>query len=551
VPKHENAPALRFLHTLLRSLQTALRRRAAGTAALWATAGVLGSLAALLATDASLGFPGSARTVIYLVAWLAGISVVGAAVGSAWTKKPSTLYLARLIELQRPDLKNALLTFVELHQDPQADPALTAALGRRAARLLADAEPQTFLPPTRLRRPAMAAASAALLLGAGLWLAQGIVFTPWVTSAEARSGPHDVPPQAGGMPTACPPVGGPSLRGQAAPSADSCPRKQPVEGLGMERRPVSSGRAESGDVANSAQAIAAELKADAAKFDLLGATLGSDGGASREDPGSRGTSGPTSDSSVPRPVLSGRGEGPQDALGGDGTPRPSLPGHTVPADESCPREQRRGHATQADGRATPPKPQGTDARNQGNAGAPPPANGNAGQGGGGDARSAGPSGRASAGEPPLAKRTPSEKFPPEVLDSMRRAERIITRAEEQLREGEVSEAFLANMEMTNAEFRRFVTSWQRKLEAAAHGPDAVSVPLPADAAPGSGPGELLRPVQAASPAGGEVRRGSDGSQGLVQGSEARVSPRLRPAVAGYFEAIGRMGGPGSRKGNAK
>ncbi|MCX5669861.1 MAG: hypothetical protein NTU94_00875 [Planctomycetota bacterium] len=492
---------------------------------------------------------------------MAGISVVGAAIGSAWTKKPSMLYLARLIELQRPDLKNALLTFVELHQDPQADPTLTSALGRRAARLLADAEPQMFLPPTRLRRPAMAAASAALLLGAGLWLAQGILFTPWVTGAEARSGPYDMPPQAGGMPTVCPPVAGPSLRGQADPSEKSCPREQrrghatPANGdtavNGSVPRPVSSGGAESGDVANSAQAIAADLKADAAKFDLLGATLGSDGGASREDPGSRNTSGPTSNSSVPRPVLSGRGEGRQDALGGDGTPRPSLHGHTVPADESGPREQRRGHATQADGRDTPPKPQGTDARDQANAGAPPPANGNAGQGGGGDARSAGPSGRASAGEPPLAKRTPGEKFPLEVLDSMRRTKRIITRAEELLREGEVSEAFLANMEMTNAEFRRFVTSWQRKLEAAAHGPDAVSVPLPADAAPGSGPGELLRPVQAASPAGGEVRRGSDGSQGLVQGSEARVSPRLRPAVAGYFEAIGRMGGPGSRKGDAK
>ena len=48
-----------------------------------------------------------------------------------------------------------------------------------------------------------------------------------------------------------------------------------------------------------------------------------------------------------------------------------------------------------------------------------------------------------------------------------------------------------------------------------------------------------------------MRRGANGSQGLVQGSEARVSPRLRPAVAGYFEAIGRMGGPGSQKGDVK
>jgi hypothetical protein len=136
---------------------------------------------------------------------------------------------------------------------------------------------------------------------------------------------------------------------------------------------------------------------------------------------------------------------------------------------------------------------------------------------------------------------------------MRARERIIRKAEERLREGEVSDAFLGRMEMNNEEFRRFVTSWQRKFEASAHGPEGVPLPPSADAPAGEGHGEILRPVQGAatSLAQGEVTRGSDGSKGLVQGSEAWVSPRLRPAVAGYFDAIGRMGGPGGQEGDGK
>ena len=41
------------------------------------------------------------------------------------------------------------------------------------------------------------------------------------------------------------------------------------------------------------------------------------------------------------------------------------------------------------------------------------------------------------------------------------------------------------------------------------------------------------------------------SKGLAQRSEARVSPRPPSAVAGYFDAIGRMGGPGGQEGEAQ
>jgi hypothetical protein len=590
-PRHEKGIALRFVERLLASVQSALRRRAAGAAALWATAGAFVFLAILLVADAAIGFPGGARPVIYLAAWVAGIVAVAAAVGGAWMKVPSTLYLARLIELQRPELKNALLTFVELQRDPLADRTLAAALARRTARLLADAEPRMFLPPSALRRPAMAAACAALLLGVGAWFAQGILFTPWVTAAEAgfvRDGaepPMGVPGpvsagrdensqdanHAGGVPTVYPPVGGPLLRGHVSRDGHSMPserRAGHATRLGMGDgadgrvpRPASSRHAEPGASGGAPRDLAGSLKADAATFERLAAALASDAaaspgngaagpGAPREQGASRGTPPTTSDDRAPRPVLSGREGGPQGTPETGGMPTvyppvggPPLRGHGTREGDNTPSERRAGHAAR-------PNMQGGDSGAQGAAAPPAPTGGKIGQGGGGTAESAG---RASAGEPVLPRRTPSEEFPPEVLDSMRARERIIKKAEERLREGDVTGAFLERMGMNNAEFRRFVTSWQRKFEASAHGPEGVPLPPSADAPAGEGHGEILRPVQdpATSPARGEVTRGSDGSKGLVQGSEARVSPRLRPAVAGYFDAIGRMGGAGGQEGEAK
>ena len=568
MPTHDGSRGLRFVRALLGSLQSTLRRRAAGAAALWAAAGVLASLAVLLLVDAAIGFPGSARPVIYLVAWLAGVTVVAAAVGRAWARRPSASYVARLIEAERPDLKNALITLVELQDAPQADPTMAAALGRRAARLLADAEPRMFLPPAALRRPATAAAGAALMLVSGLWLAQGILFAPWVTAAEA--GP--VVSLTGG------PVGGGAPRpasGQAPLAGLSQQSGQPrghatqasgeAGANGSVPQPVLSGRAESGAAGDSPQALAAELKADAATFDRLAAALGIDAGASAGNgaSGAGASRGEAAGRGTPRPANAGdRGANQTGATpGGGALSRPdrsarSDAGQGSPTsagrEPSAGRDASKPGTPAGDGAAMPRSregaaespskspPQGTGSRGQNDGGAPATAHDGAGQGGGGDARSDSAFRPRPGNEPPLPKRKPGEDFPAEVLDSMHRAERIIKKAEERLREGEVTDAMLQQMGMTNAQFRRFVTSWQRKFETSARGLDAVAVPLAAGAAADASPGRLLRPGQgsAVPPVTGETR-GPDGRKGLVQGSDSQVSPHLRPAVDGYFEAVGR------------
>jgi len=122
---------------------------------------------------------------------------------------------------------------------------------------------------------------------------------------------------------------------------------------------------------------------------------------------------------------------------------------------------------------------------------------------------------------------------------MRQVRRLIEEADGRIRDGEVNDAFLGRMGMTNAEFHRFVAAWHRTLEAAAPEADApagVSAVVEPDAA---ARGELIRPA-----AGSESRPvlggAASGVGDLVQGGDSRVSRRLRSAVAAYFEAAGRL-----------
>ena len=561
------------------SIQASLRCRAAVSAGLWTGAAVLASLAALLAVDAAAPFPGAARGIIYAVAWLAGVGIVAMVTAGRWLRRPSPLYVARLIELQRPELKNALITFLELHSDPLADASMRAAVGRRAARILADAEPGKFLPLAALRRPAVAAAGAALVLAAGLWLAQGILFAPWVPAAEASlttsvagqpvvsaepqpTSQSGVPrpalsgseaktedaPIAGGMPT-------PPLPGHATQVAESCPRQQRCGH-------ATQADGHQGKGAPAAQDLAAALQADAEKFDRLAAALDADARNSSAD--AAGLQGPTLDGEAASPQA---GSG-ADQSGGRGARRQSEHGRPGAA-KSEPAAGAASGARTADGAAGPrPGDTGTAAplANRGAGGRPESTaaennlsrlgeSGGAdsdlphrsGRGTGGSPTASSSAGRGPAAEPPLPRYKPSEEFPPEVLDFMGRAERLIKRADERLRNGEVSGTLLREAGMNHEELRGFVTSWQRKFETAPDGPDAVPVSA-SPAAAGPTHGEVLRAAQApyVSPAG-QVRLWADGAKGLVQGYEAGVSPRLRPAVAAYFESVGRMAGELGRK----
>ncbi|MBE3070106.1 MAG: hypothetical protein IMZ66_07700, partial [Planctomycetes bacterium] len=134
---------------------------------------------------------------------------------------------------------------------------------------------------------------------------------------------------------------------------------------------------------------------------------------------------------------------------------------------------------------------------------------------------------------------------------MRRARRLIEEADRRLRQGEVSDAFLDRMGVGNADFRRFVTAWQRKLDAAAPGPAVTAPPGATRTVAPPTPGGILRPDGGpdARPVAGPVAVAADGRQGWVQGRQSPVSPQLRPAVEAYFEAVDRMAAEG-RSGKA-
>jgi len=137
---------------------------------------------------------------------------------------------------------------------------------------------------------------------------------------------------------------------------------------------------------------------------------------------------------------------------------------------------------------------------------------------------------------------------------MRKVRRLIDEADTRLRDGEVTDAFLGRMGMSNAEFRRFIAAWQRQLEKPSPEPDAgasgdtrksPAAPAAGSSAPvsGSAPkveflpagtGADARPVAGLAPAAAAIQGGA------VQGADTSVSVRMRPAVSAYFEAVGRL-----------
>jgi hypothetical protein len=125
---------------------------------------------------------------------------------------------------------------------------------------------------------------------------------------------------------------------------------------------------------------------------------------------------------------------------------------------------------------------------------------------------------------------------------MRRAKRLIEEADRRLRDGEVTDTFLGRMGVGNAEFRRFVVAWQRRLEAAGGTGAATSRPREVRTDPGKREVEVLRPTGGteAAPIVGPVNVGPDGRKGSVQNASSDVSPRLQPAVKAYFETIDQL-----------
>jgi len=531
VPMHEGRSESRFLQATISEVQSALARRAAVRAGLWAAAAVLAAMAALRAVDAATAFAAGFRGVVYGLAVAAGAGGIAAAAMAGRARVFTPMAVAQVIERFRPDLKNALLTFVEMQSDPGADPSMTAAVGRRAARILAQARVEDFVPAADVGRAAWAATGAACLLGATLWLVQGVLFdfgpaaaaaSPMIGGATSRDA------QAGG--------GGPGAAEHEPDAGGQKPDAGALEGSRESPAASAAGSGEGGKEAS--RSLAAALEADKEKLERLAQALGEKpggaAGGSGADSAGRGASddGTGRDASGQTPNAGAAGRAPSVGSGS----RSNEEKRVSPGESPAARENNPGltaGARNANGQA--PSAGSGSRSNEENRVSP---------GEGPATRASNPDLTAGArnSSPPIPKRPQSEAFPEKTLDAMRKVRRLIDEADARLREGEVTDAFLGRMGMSNAEFYRFVAAWQRRIETAAveaEAPPAASRQTPGAAGPKvefipGGAGTDARQIGGIAPLPGAVQGGA------VQGADTGVSVRLRPAVSAYFEAVGKL-----------
>ena len=488
-------------------------------AGFWAAAAMMIAMAVLLAVDGATAFAAGIRPIVYGLAMAAGAAAVVAATLASRVRVLPPMCVARLIEQVRPDLKNALLTFVELRSDPSADPSKIAAVARQAARILAEADFCEFVPTQRAGLAAGAAMGGACLLGAMLWLTQGVLFNHGPAAAEA------------GL-----------LSGGVLPVASS---PQPQAGPAKTAKPPSASPQEKSLAEAAARSLAAALEADKEKLEKLAAALDEEKGAAPVSGGMETGAVPFSGGAkgtVPFSQQREKGTAPFAAPGVGSGVRPNEEKCVSPGESAAGQAPSAGDAGQAPSEGGAGQAPGEGAAGRGSnaddAGQAPSAS----DGGGapGDGATKPPPLRASA--PPLPKRPQSDSFPEKTLDAMRKVRRLIDEADKRLSEGEVSDGFLGRMGMSNAEFRRFVAGWQRQIETASRetmpAPSAMR-PAPGGPAPKlefspGGGGIDARPISGLAPSAAAIQGGA------VQGTGTGVSVRLRPAVAAYFDKVGKL-----------
>jgi len=563
---HEHEAEIRCLDHVLAAVEAAFRCRAAACAALWAGGAAAAGLTVLLAADAAADFGPGVRPAVYLIAVAAAAAGIGLAAWTAWLRRPSPLYLARLIEGRRPELKNSLLTYVELRCAQGGDPSMCAAVGRRAGRFLQDADAAEFVPQGSLRPATVAATASACVLAAAIWLAQGVVFHHWTASAQASPGargragaaiPAAVVPGGPAEAVAAGAAGGP-LSEEAAPElaaailADGEKLERLAAALGQQSPGLSPKQGGKGTGAESAGTgnAAGHSAAGGANAAGSGGSAEGAGGATESEAGGGNAVGGGSTQSAGGATESEAGGG--NAVGGGSTQGAGGGTESAAGGNAAgvgATESEAGGGNAVGGGSTQGAGGGTESAAGGNAAGGGSTQGTAGgtesaPGGRTDPDGGGSPGRppqAHATAPPLAPRPQPTNFPEKTLDAMRRIKRLIDGADERLRDGQVTDGFLGRMGMSNADFRRFIAAWQRKLEQAA--PEAALLP-PASLVPGAAParddligggsGPDARPITGPDPSA------SDGPHGAVQGAEGQVSARLRPAVAAYFEAVGKL-----------
>jgi len=443
------------------------------------------------------------------------------------------------------------MTFLDLSADSGADPSAAVAIARRSARLLAKFEPTRLLSPHRLRRPCAVVAGAAVALAVGVWLAQGVLFQPWIGQAEAglaSGGPAAT--ALGGAGT--PPV---ETAGAVAAqpeelAASLAPSPEPKRHGEQSRRAGTAQQKEAsapGSEQAASGALADEIAAEAKTLEHLASALQalasspSSAPSSSADQGSAGAGqGAGRDSSQesqqgggsdpagsegPTPLASaGSSEGSSDG-NRDGTA-----GGTEHAETENNGSGAEHQQAAADSAKSPTTAAGDPGGTVGGS-----SQGNDGQAGGGR-QTSGP------GRPPIPERPQPTAFPKNPLDATRWADRLIKEADRRLREGEVSDAFLDRMGMSQADFRRFVVAWQRRLASAVRGPGVTQAAGVVRTAAPPGAGEAVE-ASGAGLARTMVDRGPEGTPGpsdLVQEDSSQVSVRFRPVVSAYYDELSRL-----------
>jgi len=667
VREHSADSASRCVAEVFAAVRTAVRRASAVRAALWTAAAGLAVVALAVALAATLRAGtaparGGASALGWLP-WLALASTAAAVVTAAvlaYRPVPSDLYVARLIEQIRPELKNALVTLVEV----SADPSMAAALARRAARVLSRDPPRAYLPEVSYRRPGGALAAALLAVGVALWTARTPGGAPWLPGAKAgevavASGPVAAAVSAGDRGTApqhaaraAPPQAASpqAVPGGDAPRASAVPQMTPDQGT-ADGEPSLQGTGPARAVGSSSRCVAGRGPASAEVREGPGAPAPKGGatgsisddrapprgspaqvppagsatasrkpakgpgrGPSSGEAGGSGHSAAPSPSSRPGSAALAGGPSGRQAPGapapsidqasqgsstvahgpGEGLKRPASPASAEPAGRGAGRAEPAGASTGPD--APPSKAVGGAERaSSGTGGAeratPPPragrsVAGGAAPGGGEGAKGKAPSGertgapdaerpddspsggaasgggvgpstspstmpRPPAAGSPLPEREPSTDAPEKVLDAMRRIRQELEMQGRAPDPQHAPDAFLGRMGVARSTYRRYVTAWQEgRLPAglaprlpppragrgddgsAAAGPGG-EVHGPTGATTGAGAAEAVVLPWAGRPEGAALEE-------TVQAAEARVSPRLRPAVRAYFERLARL-----------
>jgi len=580
VSVHEGRSECRFIEATIAEVQAALVRQAAMRAGLWAAAAVAGAMAGLVAVDGATNFAAGIRPIVYGLAAAGGAIIIAAATMAARAQVLAPMCVAHLIEEVRPDLKNALITFAELRADPGSDPSMCAAVGRRAARILSEADLCDFVPVACVRRAAWAATGGACLLGAMLWLTQGVLFGHGPAAAEAGQIIGDVAVRVPGA------GGAGSGANRRAPGVSSGSRTSEAEGTSPgENLKTGEGDPElalgapgnTGAGGAAAPLLAAALKADGEKFERLARALGGKPAGAGQDasagdtgqaPGASDTGRAPSASSgsysngekqsaadVHNPDLTvGARNATQQAPSASDTGRaPSASsGSYSNGEKQSAADVRNPDLTVGARNATQQAPGASDTGRAPSASSGSYSNGE--KQSAADVRNPDLTVGARHSSPPIPKWPQSDAFPEKTLDAMRKVRRLVDEADTRLRDGEVTDAFLGRMGMSNADFRRFVAAWQRQLEKPSPEPDAgasgdtrksPAAPTAGSSAPASGSapkveflpaaaGADARPVAGLAPAAAAIQGGA------VQGADTSVSVRMRPAVSAYFEAVGRL-----------